>query len=260
MEILQLILTIFVITLLEASLSIDNAAVLAVIVNKKLQGDERNKALKYGIWGAIIFRGLCLFLVAWIINNPVVGDWFKVIGGLYLLKLAYSGFTSEKDSIEDGNVKWYEKWLEKIKISPFWSTVIVVEFVDIVFSLDNLVAVVGMSKNIWVICIGVFIGIFIMRYIASKFSVLMEKFPSLEKSAFIVIALLGLKLLVTAIAAHVGFMKPIHDAFEKHSTDFIFSGIMMAIFFLPMLFVKKKEVGIQTIDPETGNFTRKINY
>jgi len=234
-EIIQLICTVLIIVLLEASLSIDNAAVLAVIVNKNLQGKDRDKALKYGIVGACVFRGACLFLVAWLLNNPVVGDIFKILGGLYLLKLTYGGLTPQKDSIEEGETHWFDKLVSRSGINVFWSTVIVVEFVDIVFSLDNLVAVVGMSKNIWIICIGVFIGIFIMRFIASRFSVLMEKFPTLEKSAFIVIGLLGLKLLFTAIVDYTPALVNVKHILDKHSTDFIFSGIMMLIFFVPLL-------------------------
>ena len=98
------------ILLIEIILSIDNASVLAVIVNKNLQNvQERSKALKYGILGAYIFRGLSLALVSWIIYNPAVGAWFKIIGGLYLCYLFYTHLTPEADSAEEGNVGWLEK-------------------------------------------------------------------------------------------------------------------------------------------------------
>jgi predicted tellurium resistance membrane protein TerC len=54
---LLIILNLFVI---ESLLSVDNAAVLAIMV-MDLPEDQRRKALKYGIFGAYFFRGLCLY-------------------------------------------------------------------------------------------------------------------------------------------------------------------------------------------------------
>ena len=45
--------------IIESLLSVDNAAVLAAMV-KDLPTEQRAKALKYGIWGAYIFRGLAM--------------------------------------------------------------------------------------------------------------------------------------------------------------------------------------------------------
>lgn len=47
--------------LIESLLSVDNAAVLATMV-LKLPPQQRKKALKYGIIGAYVFRGICLLL------------------------------------------------------------------------------------------------------------------------------------------------------------------------------------------------------
>jgi len=126
------------ILLIEIVLSIDNASVLAVVVNKKLVGpDARKKALRYGIIGAYLFRGLSLALVSWILYNPSVGAWFKILGGLYLCYLFYTHLTPEADSVEEGNMGFLEKLTQRLGINNFWSTVIMVEFLDIVFSMDN---------------------------------------------------------------------------------------------------------------------------
>jgi predicted tellurium resistance membrane protein TerC len=62
-----MILIIVNIVLLECILSVDNAAALAALV-KHLPKDQRKKALKYGMVGAYVFRGLALILVAWLIK------------------------------------------------------------------------------------------------------------------------------------------------------------------------------------------------
>jgi len=52
---------------IESLLSVDNAAVLATMV-MDLPKDQRKRALKYGIIGAYVFRGICLFLAAWLVK------------------------------------------------------------------------------------------------------------------------------------------------------------------------------------------------
>lgn len=223
------------ILLIELILSIDNASVLAVIVNKKLSNDvERGKALKYGILGAYVFRGLSLLLVSFIIYNPSIGAWFKMIGGIYLCYLFYTHLTPEIDSVEEGDTGFLDKWCAKLGINNFWSTVIIVEFLDIVFSIDNLVACVSLSSNIYLVCGAVFIGILGMRFVAKYFSSLLEKHPSLEKSAFIVILLLGVKMFIAGI---FDFMPNtyIHTLLNSHETDIAFSMLTLIVFLFPIL-------------------------
>lgn len=231
------------IILIEIILSIDNAAVLAVIVNKNLSNQvERAKALKYGILGAYIFRGLSLAFVSWIIYNPLVGAWFKMLGGLYLCYLFYTHLTPEPDSVEEGaNMGWLEKLCRMIGLNAFWTTVVMVEFLDIVFSIDNLVAVVALSSNIWVVVIAVFIGILGMRFVAQYFSRLLIKFPSLESSAFIVILLLGLKMFIAGVFDFKYFEgTTVHEILNSHSTDMWFSLITIVVFLIPI--IKQKTI------------------
>lgn len=236
--------TIFIfvtILVLESILSIDNAAVLAVVVNKSLKDpEERKKAMTYGIFGAYLFRGLSLFFVNWIIYNPTIGIWAKIIGGLYLLKLVYSHFYGHSDN--DVNTGWAVKLGKFFGLSAFWQTVVAVEFLDIAFSVDNLLAVVSLTNNLTVIIVAVFIGILAMRFIAQKFAVLMEKFPKLEATAFIVIFLLGLKLVLSGLADWLPALKSIKDLMSSHTFDFVFSALTMVIFFFPLLMPKKGDV------------------
>lgn len=53
--------------IIESLLSVDNAAVLATMV-RDLPKEQRNKALKYGIIGAYVFRGLALLFAAYLIQ------------------------------------------------------------------------------------------------------------------------------------------------------------------------------------------------
>jgi YkoY family integral membrane protein len=227
------------ILLLEVILSFDNAAVLAAMV-KDLPEDQQKKALRYGILGAYLFRGIALVLVEQILEIW----WLKPIGGAYLLYMAFShfakGYKAEiKEEVAD--TKKSKLYRSTIGIfGVFWSTVIAVEFMDIVFSIDNIFAVVAYTPNLFIICTGVFIGILAMRYVAKYFVVLMEKYPFLEKSAFLVIGILGLKL---CFALVVHFF-PSYEWIESEEFDLFVSALTLLIFILPIVsvrFFKKKK-------------------
>ncbi len=181
--------------LIESLLSVDNAAVLATMV-LDLPKEDRKKALRYGILGAYVFRGLCLLAAAWLVNIW----WFKPLGGLYLLVLALQYFLKKKPK-EDvvQNPKKRSKLYTKTvgALGPLWSTVILVELMDLAFSIDNVIAANAYTRNLLLIWIGVFIGILAMRFVAQGFVRLMERFPFLEKCAYAVIGLLGAKLLIS---------------------------------------------------------------
>lgn len=170
--------------LLEVILSIDNAAVLSTMVND-LPKNQQKKALTYGIVGAYLFRGLALLFAVYLIQM----EWLKVLGGAYLLYLCISSFVKS----DDPEVK-------KFKIpflNKFWSTVVMIEFVDIVFSIDNIFSAVAFTDNYILICIGVFIGILAIRFATVKLIGLLNTIPNLEKIAFGVIGILGMKLILS---------------------------------------------------------------
>ena len=184
--------------LIESLLSVDNAAVLATMV-LDLPKDQRKKALKYGILGAYVFRGICLLFAALLIQVW----WFKPVGGIYLLILAIKYFLKKDNKEEDPETiaeeldRKKKSWFYRKTLGmfgPFWSTVILVELMDLAFSIDNVIAANAYTRNIILIWVGVFIGILAMRFVAQGFVRLMEKYPFLNVCAYTVIGLLGLKL------------------------------------------------------------------
>lgn len=219
--------------LIESLLSVDNAAVLAAMV-MDLPPEQRPRALRYGIIGAYAFRGLCLIFAVWLIQIW----WLKPLGGLYLLYLCYDYFRSRKKS-EDSfaePIQKEQKWFYRLAVAwmgPFWATVVAVELMDLAFSLDNVFAAVAFTQNIVLICIGVFIGILAMRFVAQYFVRLMERYPFLEKSAFIVIGILGFKLLLS-LPTHFFEDYRWVKALESETADFVVSLITAAFFFFPV--------------------------
>lgn len=236
--------------IIESLLSVDNAAVLATMV-MDLPEKQRNKALKYGIWGAYIFRGLAMIFAAFLIKIW----WLKPLGGLYLLLLVYKQFNKAEDDQDPWFIRFFinpwlnplsklfsfffkplSTWLDNKRklLGLFWSTVVLVEIMDMAFSIDNVFAAVAFTDNIILVCLGVFIGILAMRFIAQWFVKLMETYTFLENAAFVVIGILGLKLLLS-IFEHYQPNSPISQFLGSHAADIGVSILTVSIFFVPIL-------------------------
>ena len=207
------------IMILEIVLSIDNAAVLAAMV-KELPKEQQKKALTYGIAGAYVFRGLALLFASVLIKLV----WLKVAGGLYLMYLAYNALST---NVEQGGES---KMTIKIPfLSALWSTIVAIEMMDLVFSIDNVFAAVAFTSNLWLICGGVFIGILAMRFATTKFVKVLEKNPILERVAYWVIGALGLKLVSSYW---------LHDL-NTEAIDAVFSILTLLAFVIPLIIKKK---------------------
>lgn len=219
--------------IIESLLSVDNAAVLATMV-MDLPEEQRKKALKYGIWGAYFFRGLAMIFASVLIKIW----WLKPLGGLYLIYLVYDWYKGKQTQTdEDDLIDKKSNWLYRAtvgSIGNFWATVILVEIMDMAFSIDNVFAAVAFTPNIILVCIGVFIGILAMRFIAQWFVKLMEKYAFLETAAFIVIAILGLKLLLS-LFEHFYPESSISKFLLSHTADIGISIFTVAIFFVPII-------------------------
>lgn len=180
---------ILTLVIMEGLLSADNALVLAVMV-KHLPEEKRKKALMYGMLGAFFFRFLFIGIGVYIVQF-----WYiKVIGALYLLYLVYKYF-KEKGQENDEEIKEFKGgWLERT-LGIFWATVVMVELMDIAFSVDSILAAFAISNEVWVLLVGGILGIIMMRTVATVFLKLLEKVPELETTAYVLIAIIALKML-----------------------------------------------------------------
>jgi YkoY family integral membrane protein len=219
--------------IIESLLSVDNAAVLATMV-MDLPEKQKDKALKYGIWGAYIFRGLAMIFASFLIQIW----WLKPLGGLYLLYLVYDYWKGKQTEEKDDDVlDKKSNWLYRATVGSlgnFWATVCLVELMDMAFSIDNVFAAVAFTPNIILVCIGVFIGILAMRFIAQIFVKLMNTYSFLETAAFVVIAILGLKLSLS-LYEHFYPESGLSKFLGSHTADIGISFFTVAVFFIPIL-------------------------
>jgi YkoY family integral membrane protein len=182
------VVTVGVLVVLEGLLSADNAMVMAVMVLGLPEG-EHHKALQYGLIGAFVVRVLTTMAAFWLIQLTFA----KVIGGAYLLYLPYQHFFRGGDSEERNLPRKAQPWMG---LSAFWGTVVKVELMNLVFSIDSILAAVAMSPKRWVVISGGVLGIAGMRVVVGQLLTLIRQYPAIVDGAFIIIAWVGTKMLV----------------------------------------------------------------
>ncbi|HUE75162.1 MAG TPA: hypothetical protein VMP01_30115 [Pirellulaceae bacterium] len=81
----------------------------------------------------------------------------------------------------------------------FWRTVGVIELTDIAFAVDSILAAIalagGRQEKLWVIVTGGILGMVLMRFAAAIFIKLLDRFPRFEIAAYLLVIVIGLKLL-----------------------------------------------------------------
>jgi YkoY family integral membrane protein len=179
---------VFLILAIEILLASDNAAALAMIV-KKLPVELKKKALFTGLISAFFFRAIGIIFTAFLIYL----FWMQIIGGIYLIYLA-----------------WHFFFISKKEISPFcptqyWKAVLYIEIIDVLFAIDSILGAFALaslyypfeviSSKIWVIYMGGILGVVAIRLVTGKFIVLLNKHKQIERIAFLVIGWMGIKLL-----------------------------------------------------------------
>ncbi|MBI5272545.1 MAG: hypothetical protein HY861_01005 [Chlamydiia bacterium] len=179
---------------LEVLLSADNAIVLGLI-SQALPYTLRKRALYIGAFSAFFFRAMGVLAAAYLLEYP----WIQWCGGAYLLYLSCRHFLKQNSG----------KPTNPQKHLSFWKTVFLIEFFDLAFAVDSIVAGVAfigptpqgalVHPKLWIVYLGGMLGVLCIRYAAQLLSILITKYPRLESSAYLMIGWIGLKLGVTSL-------------------------------------------------------------
>ncbi len=145
-------------------LSGDNALVIAMAA-RKLEGSNRRKAILWGSVGAVILRIIFVVIIIYLLLIPLL----QAIGGLILMWIAWSLVQEdhdEQDRVQAGT-------------SP-WEAVRIIVVADAIMSLDNVIALVGVSGgNFLLLALGLATTVPLVVFGASLLSSLLNKFPIL---------------------------------------------------------------------------------
>ncbi len=185
-----------VLVFFEGLLSADNALVLAAMV-RHLPKDEQKRVLRYGIWGAIGFRFVGVLLSAILFKFWI----FQFFGGAYLIYLTIDHFVRSKHEDPASTAE--------LRSGGIWRTVVSVTLADVAFSIDSILAAVAMAKDFpdrfgdngkyFIVYVGGVLGIITMRFVVRYFVLLLDRFPGLAEGAYILVAWIGIKLVLSSL-------------------------------------------------------------
>lgn len=230
---------------LEGILAADNAVVMAVMV-KHLPREQKKKALFYGLAAAFVFRFAALFMITLLVNIWQI----QALGAAYLLFIALKHIFSRYNAAEELEADGLPKG------SSFWVTVLKIELADIAFAVDSMLAAVALAITLpplgnfdigginggpfIVMLAGGLIGVILMRFAAHKFVQLLETYPHLETTAFVVVGWVGVKLLVMTLSHEKIHLLP-HDFPHSFGWTITFWGVLVAIVAIGALIGLKKK-------------------
>ncbi len=173
---------------LEGILSIDNALVLAMMA-KHLPPKLQKRALTYGLVGAVVFRFICIGIA----TQLMAWRWVKFVGGGYLIFIAAKHFLANK---HDDPSK------EKRQPPGFWKTVLFIELMDIAFAVDSILAAVALTQKVWIVFTGGVLGVILMRFAATAFIRILNRFPGFETTAYLLVFVIGVKVILEGLEIH----------------------------------------------------------
>ncbi len=170
-----------VLVALEAVLSADNAIALAAITQGLREPKLEKQALNIGLIIAYALRVSLILCSQWVLRY-----WqFELLGGVYLLWLAYKHFSSPTD--EDSQH-------QDPQFSSIWQAIPVIAFTDLAFSLDSVTTAIAISDQLWLVLAGGTVGVITLRFMAGLFIRWLDEYVHLADAGYVTVALVGLRL------------------------------------------------------------------
>jgi tellurite resistance protein TerC len=200
--------------LMEWSLSIDNIFVFILIFDSfKVKEKHYPRVLLIGILAAIIFRVLFITVGVALVAKF---SWVLYIFGVFLVYTGIHMFNADEDSNFDPHESKIYKFLKKIlpigatdgdgkflvrdhNNKPIYTSLFVVVIllaaIDIVFALDSIPAVMGISQSSLVIYTSNIFAILGLRSLFFLLRGAVNKFEFLQQGIAIVLVFIGVKML-----------------------------------------------------------------
>ena len=200
-------LTLVTLSAIEIVLGIDNLVFIAIAVSK-LPPEKRERARKFGIAVACISRIGLLLTLAWLAG--LTQDLFRLFGqGISVrdLVLVLGGvFLVVKGIMEIRDLLVGEDEAEDIHTRPmaaFGMVIAQIAVIDIVFSLDSVIAAVGMASHTTIMVMAILLAVAVMLLAATPLGHFIERHPTIKMLALAFIVLVGAYLILDGFEVHI---------------------------------------------------------
>jgi len=194
-------------TAMEIVLGIDNVVFISVIVSR-LPKRQRERIRQIGLLLALVFRVAMLFAITWLIGLTAplftlfdnVVSWRDVIliaGGLFLIVKAtreiHVGIEGEGENADS----------KSSAVNSFWSFIIQIALIDLVFSVDSIITAIGMADHVEVMVAAVVISMIVMYIASGPVADFIERHPTTKMLALSFLFLIGAALVADGLDFHI---------------------------------------------------------
>jgi tellurite resistance protein TerC len=212
--------------LMEQSLSMDNIFIIAVILSFfKVPPPYQHRVLLWGILGALVMRGVMIG-----IGSVVIQQFhyiFYAFGAMLIwtaYKMMYAG--EEHEDFEQNSMiklirrivrvspdfdgdKFFTKVDGKRAATPLFLALVVVELTDLLFAVDSIPAVFGITTDAFLVFTSNVFAILGLRSLYFALADLLDRFRFLQYSLVAVLGFVGVKMLLHDIPGIHGIVTPV---------------------------------------------------
>lgn len=195
-------------TALEIVLGIDNIIFLTILVGR-LPKEEQQLARVLGLSFAMLTRLALLLSLVWIMHltEPFFSlfgkgfsgrDLILIFGGLFLMAKSTHEIHA---SLEEPQASSHTP--HTFRRVSFFSIILQIGIIDIVFSLDSVITAVGLVENLPIMIIAIVIAIIVMMLAAKTIGEIVDKHPTIKMLALSFLILVGFALIGEGMGLHI---------------------------------------------------------
>lgn len=194
----------------EESLSVDNIFVFVMVFAYfKIPAKYQHRVLFYGILGALILRATFVAAGSWLMQFHWV---IYIFGGFLILsgiKIMFSG-DSDIDPEKNLVVRIVRRFIPvthkiegkdffvrnkgKLFATPLFMALVILEFTDVIFALDSVPAIFGLTKEPLIVFTSNIFAILGLRSLYFMLAGAMDKFHLLQYGLSVILVFVGLKM------------------------------------------------------------------
>ncbi len=204
--------TYLTLTFLEIVLAGDNLVLIAVLASR-LPEHQRPLARRIGLFAAVATRLVLLLSLFWLshLETPLTIPWpggdpltvtprqlIFTIGGAFLIWKSLS----ELSQLLFGHDGTTDPRVRAVATSFAW-VIAQIAFFDIIFSLDSVIAAIGMANQVEIMVAAVLTATLVMVVLVNPISEFIERHQIVKVAALNLLVLIGVHLLVEGVGIHM---------------------------------------------------------
>lgn len=206
--------------LTEYALSVDNIFVILLILKYfKVKEEYYHKILFWGILGAVVFRGVFIFVGAILVERL---HWILYIFGVFLIysgiKIYFEDSDEKIDPEKNPIMKLCKKYLPmtsddqggqflvtkpRLMFTPLFLVVVLIETTDLIFAVDSIPAAFAITTNPFLIYTSNIFAVLGLRAMFFLLAGIIDKFYLLQKGLSIILFFIGAKMLLEIFDIHI---------------------------------------------------------